>query len=90
MVAAVELLLELAGKPGDRAAEDRDFVDQLVLDTGELLLAARFRRKAAGELLLTGPEDVDAKTARVLDRLERVRSFDPVPPARAAARARAR
>ena len=73
MVAAVELLFELAGKPGDRAAEDGDFVDQLVLDPGELLLAARFRRKAAGELLLAGPEDVDAKAARVSDRLERVR-----------------
>ncbi len=53
MVAAVQLVVELAGEPGDRAAEDGDFVDQLVLDAGELLLAAGLRREAAGELLLT-------------------------------------
>ena len=63
VVAAVQLLLELAGEPGDRAAEDGNLVDQLVFDAGELLLTARLRRKAAGELLLAGPEDVDAEAA---------------------------
>jgi hypothetical protein len=74
MVATVELLLELAGEPGDGAAEDGNLVDQLVLDPGELLLAARLRRKAARELLLVGREDVDAVAARVADRVERVRA----------------
>ncbi len=54
MVAAVQLVVELAGEPGDRASEHRDFVDQLVLDSGELLLAARLGCEAAGELLLLG------------------------------------
>ena len=55
-------LAALARQPGDRTAEDGYLVDQLVLDSGELLLTARLRRKAASEVLLARTAHREAQT----------------------------
>ena len=65
MVAADELLVELAREPRDRAAENGDAVDQLVSDARELLLSGRLRHEPPRDLLLPRREDVDAEAARV-------------------------
>ena len=52
VVAADELLVELAREPRDRAAENGDAVDELVSDAGELLLSGRLRREPPRDVLL--------------------------------------
>src|SRR3954470_21598203 len=73
VVAALELLLKLAGQPRDRTAEHRDAVDEFVRNAGELLPTRGFRREPARQLLLVGREHIDAEASRVADRFERVR-----------------